>query len=234
MTGERPVHLDRCDICADRAVELGRWLDQVRVAGLEAADAVFPPERLAAQQTQILRRLEHLDQPAKVIAFPKPSRTMQDGGGRRVAPAWVGVGAAAGLVLGLVGGQVSARLGITPASRGAAVITIPAATAPVAQPPQVVETPPVPVRSLLDMGDLDRAPSPAIDALDQMTPSMVIASRRTGGGNRPGARHLPQRTGPQGCRRGRSGGGLTQPIDRRRPRAGLRAPRGTAERVPGA
>ena len=185
MTGERPVHLDRCDICADRAVELGRWLDQVRVAGLEAADAVFPPERLAAQQTQILRRLEHLDQPAKVIAFPNPSRTMQDGGGRRVAPAWVGVGAAAGLVLGLIGGQVSARLGITPASREASVVTIPAPTAPVASPPLApdVETSSVPVRSLLDMGDLDRAPSSVIDVLDQMTPSMIVASRRTGGGN---------------------------------------------------
>ena len=29
MTGERPAHLDRCDLCADRAVELGRWLDDV-------------------------------------------------------------------------------------------------------------------------------------------------------------------------------------------------------------
>lgn len=184
MTGERPVHLDRCDLCADRAVELGRWLDQVRVAGLEAADAIFPPERLAAQQTQILRRLENLDQPAKVIAFPKPSRTMQDGGGRRVAPAWVGIAAAAGLVLGLIGGQVSARLGITPAAPPATSV-VTTATAPVVSPPLApdVETSSVPVRSLLDMGDLDRAPSSVIDALDQMTPSMVVASRRTGGGN---------------------------------------------------
>ena len=47
MTGARPVHLDRCGPCAERAVELGRWLDEIRTIELEEADAAFPAERLA-------------------------------------------------------------------------------------------------------------------------------------------------------------------------------------------
>jgi len=113
MTGDRPAHLDRCDLCAERAVELGRWLDEIRSTGVEAADAAFPPERLAIQQTQILRRLEQLDQPARVIAFPSQYRLEpQYGQGRRVAPGWVGIAAAAGLVLGVIGGQITARMAL--------------------------------------------------------------------------------------------------------------------------
>jgi hypothetical protein len=69
LAGERPLHLDRCHFCAERAVELSRWLDEVRAVGLDEADAAFPPERLAAQQAQILRRLEQVDRPARVISF---------------------------------------------------------------------------------------------------------------------------------------------------------------------
>jgi hypothetical protein len=112
MTGDRPAHLDRCDLCAERAIGFGRWLDEVHAAGVEAADRVFTPEKLAAQQSQIMRKLEQLDEPARVIAFPRQYRmNTPEGGARRVAPAWVGVAAAAGLVVGVVSGQMSARLG---------------------------------------------------------------------------------------------------------------------------
>jgi hypothetical protein len=110
MTGERPVHMDRCDLCAERAVDLGRWLDQVRATGNEAVDAVFPPERMVAQQQQILRKLEQLDQPSRVISFPNQSKLARDMGGRRVAAGWLAVAAAAGVVLGVASSQVTARL----------------------------------------------------------------------------------------------------------------------------
>jgi len=110
-TGTRPHHLDRCDVCAERAVELARWLDGVQNDAVELSDASFTPERLAAQQHQILRRLEQLDNPARVISFPAAQRQEFRSGGRRVAVSWVGVAAAAGLAIGLVGGQVTARLG---------------------------------------------------------------------------------------------------------------------------
>jgi hypothetical protein len=128
--GDRPAHLDRCDLCGERAVELARWMDAAREDAREASDAVFTPERLAAQQSQILRRLEQVDSPARVISFPATLRAERgDARGRRVAVSWVGVAAAAGIAIGIVGGQVSARLMQTP--QAPAVQTVDAATTPV-------------------------------------------------------------------------------------------------------
>ena len=65
-----------------------------------------------------------LDHPARVIAFPAASRPERHRNGeRRVALSWVGVAAAAGLAIGVVGGQVSARLSqpIAPATTAASV-----------------------------------------------------------------------------------------------------------------
>jgi hypothetical protein len=169
-TGDRPAHLDRCDICAERAVALSRWLDGIRVTGVEAADAAFPPERLALQQAQILRRLEQLDQPARVIAFPSQTRlTHRDASDRRVAPAWVGVAAAAGLVLGVVGGQLSARLGspVTPV-----IPTTENALPPAAAPVAMTETPAMrSLGSLLDM-DFD-TPVKSLELVDDLTPRLM-------------------------------------------------------------
>src|SRR5688572_27855100 len=52
-TGMRPAHLDRCDICAERALEISHWLEDVQALGRAGADAVFTPERLTAQRGQI-------------------------------------------------------------------------------------------------------------------------------------------------------------------------------------
>ena len=160
--GERPRHLDRCDVCAERAVELARWLDEIQRDGAEAADAVFTSERLAAQQSQIRRRLEQLDNPARVIAFPSSARERETGS-RRVAASWVGIAAAAGLVIGVVGGQVSARL----------------TQAPVVQAPLVAEQPPVDGRFLEQT--YDQLLIPALEAVDEMTPKLTQASARSGG-----------------------------------------------------
>jgi hypothetical protein len=172
LTGDRPAHLDRCDLCAERAVEFGRWLDQIKTVGVDAADAAFPPERLAIQQAQILRRLEQLDQPARVIAFPSQYRLEpQFAQGRRVAPRWVGIAAAAGLALGVIGGQVTARMTMddgsatAPTSRGGLIQT-PAGGA---------------IPSLLDF-DSDETTYP-LNVLDEMTPRQtdVVATSRVGG-----------------------------------------------------
>jgi hypothetical protein len=172
MTGERPAHLDRCDICAERAVTLGRWLDDVRTMGAEAAAAAFPPDKLAAQQSQILRRLEQIDQPARVIAFPSQSRLdAREPGGRRVAASWVGVAAAAGLIIGVVGGQITARLGNRPVPAAppvAAAVTVPAEPEPVA----------IPAGSVLEQ-DFDTIQLKAVGAIDDLTPRMTQA--RIGG-----------------------------------------------------
>ena len=42
------------------------------------ADAMLTSDRLATQQAQIARRLEALDRPARVIAFPKAPATNRE------------------------------------------------------------------------------------------------------------------------------------------------------------
>lgn len=184
MTGERPAHLDRCDLCAERAIELGRWLDDVRAVGEADVDAVFPAERLAAQQAQIMRRLEQLDQPARVIAFPRHLRP--DGPAdhsHRVAPAWIAVAAAAGLVLGIVGSQLSSHFFPTkPASTVTAQVLTPT-TGP-------VDSQTAAELARFDQEESDRPYVASLEPLDQNTPralsenqpgSVIPASLTTGG-----------------------------------------------------
>jgi hypothetical protein len=167
MTGDRPAHLDRCDLCADRALEMSRWLDRVRETASEAADEAFPPERLAAQQAQILRRLEQADEPPRVIAFPAHAPADRtDRSTRRVAPAWVGVAAAAGLVVGVISGQVSARMGheATAAQTAPMSTTTPGST--------VATDVPTSNASFLDL-DLDASAPEPLSTLNEITPRML-------------------------------------------------------------
>ena len=177
MTGDRPAHLERCDLCADRAVELGRWLDDIRTLGIDEADAAFPPERLAAQETQILRRLEQLDRPARVIAFPGQGRYDRlEMNGRGIRPAWVAIAAAAGLVLGVFGGQLGGRLtGPSPD-----IPAQPARVEQVAMPAPMtasisMEPPPASLQYLDENGRLS---VPAIEALENLTPHVVDVSQQ--------------------------------------------------------
>ncbi len=96
-------HLASCADCRARAAAYGSWLDGVRTEAHAQADHVFPAERLAAQQTQILRRLEALERPARVIAFPRFARPITSTQGN--AQRWIAAAAAAGLVIGLAAGQ---------------------------------------------------------------------------------------------------------------------------------
>ena len=68
------------------------------------ADEAFPAERLAMQQAQIARRLETLERPARVIAFPKAARAVISGHSH--VRRWVTVAAAASLIAGFGLGQV--------------------------------------------------------------------------------------------------------------------------------
>jgi len=171
FSGDRPAHLDRCDICAERAVALGRWLDDVRAVAIEEADTAFPAERLAAQQTQILRRLEQADRPKRVIAFPAGQPRERERVVRGVRPAWVGFAAAAGLVLGLIGDQITVRV----LARHDRVSARPAAQAQQVPAPAIVAPPPV-VAAYDVLTDLDLQDRPIIEELaliDANTPHMI-------------------------------------------------------------
>jgi len=146
----------------------------VRDAGAEAADAAFPPDRLLVQQQQILRRLEQLDQPARVIAFPQQYQLSRDMGGHRIAPGWLAVAAAAGILVGALGGQFTQGLRSQPAEAPAA--------AAVAASPAARDTATTSLASagttMLDE-DWDRIGSPGLRTLDQMTPSLMQVSNVT-------------------------------------------------------
>jgi hypothetical protein len=166
LTGRRPEHLDRCDLCAERADAVGRWLDDVRQAGVDATDAVFPPEVLTAQQAQILRRLRQLDEPSRVIEFPsQPRSDFLDGMPRGVAPRWVGIAAAAGLAIGLVGGQAVARLGPAGPEPASQSVQPAAPTAPAFN-----LTPESLIELNLNSGVV------TLGAIDEMTPELVSAA----------------------------------------------------------
>jgi hypothetical protein len=195
LTGARPRHMERCEVCGDRAVELGRWLVDLKDVAVAEADEAFPAERLAVQQSQIMRRLEQSDEPARVIEFPTSSgRLARDSGGRRVAPAWLGVAAAAGVVVGVIGGHlttttrptdVEARKPqvVAPRPQQAAPPTAPAAVQPqAAAAPQVAQTQPNPAgegSSVLSM-DLEEFMPDTLRVADQATPRLVsyTVSRR--------------------------------------------------------
>ena len=79
-------------------------LEAYRAAACAEADAHFDDRALEAQRHKILARLAHLGNPAKVIRFPKsaPAETPAGGVNRR----WISAAAAAGLIIGLLGGQL--------------------------------------------------------------------------------------------------------------------------------
>jgi hypothetical protein len=97
------AHLTSCAQCRARYATFTEWLDRMRDDARTEADDLFPPERLAAQQVQVLRRLETLERPARVIAFPRFARPVTSTQGN--AQRWVAAAAAAGLVIGLAAGQ---------------------------------------------------------------------------------------------------------------------------------
>jgi hypothetical protein len=171
-TGMRPAHLDSCDECGHRALEMSRWLEDVQAIGRADADAVFSDDRLVAQRDSVMNRLAQLDRPSKVISFPAATPAARDTqSGRRGSPGWLLAAAAAGLMIGVVSMELSHM--------------IPFGTAPAPAPMVATATPPTPSvtvedASLLD-GVFDRPSLGAMNALDEMTPriaDVVLASNR--------------------------------------------------------
>ena len=132
----------------------------------DEADELLTPERLAVQQAQIARRLEAIDRPARVIAFPKAARAVISGHSH--VRRWVTVAAAASLILGFGLGQVvadphnpaSARAG-----RGAAHAA--RRSAPRGRIPPVVESI---SEDELFSDVFSRSHVATLSALDDMTP----------------------------------------------------------------
>ncbi len=99
------AHVARCSACSAQLVQLRRELDRLRTAAWQEADALFDDAALETQRTRILDRLAHLGQAARVLRFPRQARAAA----MPVSPIsrrWVSVAAAAGLLIGLLAGQL--------------------------------------------------------------------------------------------------------------------------------
>ena len=75
-----------------------------RAAACAEADAQFDERALETQRHKILARLAHLGHPAKVIRFPKAAHGELPSAG--VNRRWISVAAAAGLLIGILGGEL--------------------------------------------------------------------------------------------------------------------------------
>lgn len=165
------THLQSCADCRTRFASFCAWADGLRADAFAEAGDAFPAERLAAQQAQILRRLEAAERPTRVIAFPKFSRPMS--AGSSLPARWITVAAAAGLIVGIgVGQWMDLRHSFT---------GIPAATARLAEPPlsdrpanPEIRAVSISIREEAFLSEIDaslsRASLPELRAFDAFTP----------------------------------------------------------------
>ena len=167
-------HLTDCAECRARYGDLRRFMDALRTEADSELDEIFPPERQRAQQQQIAHRVELLGHHARVISFPgrRPGQ-LAPSATSRVAHHWLGVAAAAGLVIGV--GLGTAYYSLAPTNRTVAdrsiaqSIDAPApATAP-AVVPALLSDINEQFLSELELA-LERPHTSELVALDELTP----------------------------------------------------------------
>lgn len=121
--------MSRRDISEDQNAALEAY----RAAACAEADAHFDERALEAQRHKILARLAHLGNPAKVIRFPKAGAVEAPAG--RVNRRWISAAAAAGLIIGVLGGQL---VHLLPQNRRVAPSAASIAPGPAAEVPSFV------------------------------------------------------------------------------------------------
>lgn len=99
-----------------------------RAAAFAEADAHFDERALDAQRHKILARLAHLGQPAKVIKFPKGY--LADPQAPALNRRWISAAAAAGLLIGVLGGELVHLLPKSKPQAAPVVSTVSAPSAP--------------------------------------------------------------------------------------------------------
>src|SRR5207249_5930820 len=94
-------HLSDCVECSVRYTDLVRFMDGLRSEANAQTDQVFTPDRLRAQQQQILRRIERVRRAARILDFPGLAARRMSASGAHGVTRWVYAAAAAGLVIGV-------------------------------------------------------------------------------------------------------------------------------------
>ena len=106
-------------------------LEAYRAAACAEADAHFDDRALEAQRHKILARIAHLGHPARIIRFPRaPYGELPTPDVNR---RWISVAAAAGLIIGVLGGQF-VNLAPQPARRSAPIATSIGPSSPSSRP----------------------------------------------------------------------------------------------------
>lgn len=140
-----------------------------RDAAHAETDARFDDRALEAQRHKILDRLAHLGQTAKVLRFPAARRS--DRPGALVNRRWVSVSAAAGLLFGLVSGEL-VRFLPRPVTRAGNSVATPTLSRPSTAPSYAPVLISVEDDGLL--GEVDLAVSlrsaAELQVLDELTP----------------------------------------------------------------
>ena len=165
-------HLHGCETCTWRYTELTAPLERLRQDAAGEADEVFTPARLDAQRARILERLDPSAEASRVIPFPSAAARAERSVVRRPLVRWVAAAAAAGVLIGVTGGQLFQsgvrRTVATPPAR-AVIAALPTS--------DVVSDSPLPASMDSDDAVLDEIEQAvfghritALSALDEMTP----------------------------------------------------------------
>ena len=98
-------HLHGCEACTWRYTELSAPLERLRQDAAGEADEVFTPARLDAQRATILARLGESATSSRVIPFPTAAARLDRSVVGRPLVRWVAAAAAAGILVGVMGGR---------------------------------------------------------------------------------------------------------------------------------
>lgn len=156
-------HLRECAECRVRFASFTSWLEELRVEAIAEAEQAIPADRLAVQRSQILRRIEAGERPARVIAFPKKTAEA-----RTAVPThrWFAGVAAACFIAGVGLGQVLDLAHRSPApAQDSRIVSAPA---PGGIVPAVAT-----INEEADLEELEAASMPRYEALrayDNFTP----------------------------------------------------------------
>jgi hypothetical protein len=102
--GPLQAHLQACPDCRAQYAAFTGWLEMAGSDARAEADEAFPADRLAMQHAQVLRRLEAVGRPARILTFPKFAGPISTGQGTRQR--WIASAAAAGLIVGMAVGHL--------------------------------------------------------------------------------------------------------------------------------
>ena len=160
------LHLDACPACEERRARIARMLDDVSAAAASETDPLFPDDRLARQRSRILQRIEREGRPARLIAFPTAAAS--DRVPRpRPAVRWIAGAAAAGLIIGVLAGQL---VHVRPNARSAAAAVV--TPRPAMAVLQAVTTAPLSEEEFLGRLEIvvEGATGASLQPLDDLTP----------------------------------------------------------------